>query len=427
MKRAFLSLYLMLTISILVLGFALDQAWNALHPNSAQQLPIAALAHQFASRLEQLSDQEAQALIASESKPSNTGAGLRYQWIAATSLADGQLKQRLAAGELVSIGGEASTSHYYLAPLKQHILVITQPEKPEFEWAYFAFVLAFYGAIAGVVWFWIWPLARDVVRLGEYVQNYQGDNLPAAPAISSRSIVEPIATTLVSMATRITNLVESHQEMRAAVSHELRTPLARMKFALALIEQEPASETVTAAINQVQDDIQAMEQLINGLLSYAGFEASSQQLKQYSGYAGDFLHEIIELKTRSLSQPLKIHLTDHTGGRMVNCEWQLMRQVIDNLLTNAVRYARTEILVSLEEQEGNWKLSIADDGPGIPESERRKIFQPFYRLPEQQGTSAGFGLGLALVARIMVWHGGGVLCNENERGGAEFVVFWPKS
>jgi len=104
-----------------------------------------------------------------------------------------------------------------------------------------------------------------------------------------------------------------------------------------------------------------------------------------------------------------------------------MERVLRNIVQNAHRYAESKVLVSLGCYDTNYYISVEDDGPGIPPEDRERVFQSFVRL--RMNTSfdkSGFGLGLAIVARIIKWHNGYVRAEESRWGGAKFVVSWPR-
>ncbi|MFL6547880.1 MAG: ATP-binding protein, partial [Povalibacter sp.] len=87
--------------------------------------------------------------------------------------------------------------------------------------------------------------------------------------------------------------------------------------------------------------------------------------------------------------------------------------------------ARNLVRVSFRESGGQYQLSVDDDGPGIPESDRLRVFESFVRLDQPPGDEKGFGLGLAIVQRMVQWHHGTVAAEESDLGGARFRVQWP--
>jgi signal transduction histidine kinase len=96
------------------------------------------------------------------------------------------------------------------------------------------------------------------------------------------------------------------------------------------------------------------------------------------------------------------------------------------MLVSACRYAQRAVLVLFRREGANWMLSVADDGPGIPEIDREAVFKPFTCLDDSRNRKTGsYGLGLAIVARIAARHGGSVRAEVSELGGATIVVIWP--
>lgn len=103
-----------------------------------------------------------------------------------------------------------------------------------------------------------------------------------------------------------------------------------------------------------------------------------------------------------------------------------MGRAVGNLVQNAIRCARHRIHVVFEQHDGQAVIHVDDDGPGIPENDRKRIFEPFTRLDSSRSrVSGGHGLGLAIVQRIAVWHRGSVDVLDSSLGGARFSIRWP--
>jgi signal transduction histidine kinase len=102
-----------------------------------------------------------------------------------------------------------------------------------------------------------------------------------------------------------------------------------------------------------------------------------------------------------------------------------MGRAVSNLLCNAARYAHAQVDLSIECADNLILLHVDDDGPGIPETARERVFEPFMRLDESRNReSGGFGLGLAIVQRIVEWHGGHASVSQSPLGGARFTLQW---
>ncbi|WP_159084699.1 sensor histidine kinase [Dongshaea marina] len=102
---------------------------------------------------------------------------------------------------------------------------------------------------------------------------------------------------------------------------------------------------------------------------------------------------------------------------------RLMSVAIQNLLTNACKYASAKVNLEVVQQEDALLFVVDDDGPGVPEEERSKLFEPFYRLSRESDQAAkGFGLGLSIVQLIAELHGGEIEIAESPSGGARFIL-----
>jgi two-component system sensor kinase ParS len=105
-----------------------------------------------------------------------------------------------------------------------------------------------------------------------------------------------------------------------------------------------------------------------------------------------------------------------------------MALAASNLLVNASRYAKSAVSIELTVRDGGYSLAVEDDGPGIPEADREKVFKAFTRLDDSRSRgTGGYGLGLAIVARIAALHGGTARVETAQLGGARIVIEWPRA
>jgi len=112
-------------------------------------------------------------------------------------------------------------------------------------------------------------------------------------------------------------------------------------------------------------------------------------------------------------------------AKIVVCDVHLMETVLRNLLYNAIRHANRHIRVTFAVvAQQRYRLCVEDDGPGIAEADRERVFGSFVQLGRPTGQKSGFGLGLAIVKRIVEWHGGSAHVEPSALGGARFVVDW---
>lgn len=110
----------------------------------------------------------------------------------------------------------------------------------------------------------------------------------------------------------------------------------------------------------------------------------------------------------------------------MRCECSLMQTAIQNLIHNALGYADTTISVSLNINAKEFTIEVEDDGLGVPKDQQGRVFESFVRICSEIPNRSGFGLGLALVKRIMTWHLGPATCASSTLGDAKFSLIWPQ-
>jgi signal transduction histidine kinase len=228
------------------------------------------------------------------------------------------------------------------------------------------------------------------------------------------------------MAGRIQRLIRSHKELSHAVSHELRTPIARIRFAMEMTRELPDSDKRENYFEAMNENIEELDGLVDELLTYARFDREEPKL--------DFEPTQIEGLTREVVARFEMTETNlvfnvvasSSVPIIADCDQDGVARVLDNLLRNAIRYAKKEVVVTVKESNGVVNIAVADDGPGVPQANWESLFDPFVRLDKSRDrNSGGIGLGLAIVRRYMEWHNGSVTIADADLGGAKFTLSWP--
>jgi signal transduction histidine kinase len=168
--------------------------------------------------------------------------------------------------------------------------------------------------------------------------------------------------------------------------------------------------------------------LINGM-SWSAEESDSCKTSSSDCVAAHDLTRLIpaiaDYVARDMRPDLRV-ATDVSGNAVhVACDGHLFETILRNLLYNAVRFARGEVRVTFASHDGLNRLFVDDDGPGIPENKRQRVFESFVQLGMSDGKKRGFGLGLAIVRRAVEWHSGRAFITESPLGGARIAVEWP--
>lgn len=286
-----------------------------------------------------------------------------------------------------------------------------------------AIVLTIAGLVAFVV---VAPVVRRLRRLESAAIAFGNGQLRARAGIKSADAVGLVAKRFDAMAERIETMIGRERSLLHAVSHELRTPIARLRFSLEMLEQESDPSERARRMNQIDDELTEIDQLVGELLDYNRLNAEAIQLDRQVHALLPIIQEVVE-RTGELGPSVAVSIvSDSPTELLVPVDRLLFRRVITNLLTNAMRFASTQIEVKLARMQGQICIEVSDDGPGIPETERSNVLKPFYRLtPTKDSHAGGAGLGLAIVSRIVALHGGSLTIDSSQSGGALIRTNWP--
>ncbi|MGL6210217.1 MAG: ATP-binding protein, partial [Paracoccaceae bacterium] len=239
-----------------------------------------------------------------------------------------------------------------------------------------------------------------ITRLAEAAEAFgRGRAIPYRPRGATE--VRVAGNAFLDMRTRIERQIEQRTLLLSGVSHDLRTPLTRMKLGLSLLPEDED----TAALHR---DVADMERLVDEFLAFARGDAMEETAQV----------DAVDLVTRAVENAQRagqaVTLGGCEGGGMVALRPQAVMRALENLIGNAVRYG-TRAEVSLAVTDRVVRLTIEDDGPGIPKEQRDEAVQPFTRLDTARNPNAGggVGLGLSIAADIARSHGGTLRLGES--------------
>jgi signal transduction histidine kinase len=262
------------------------------------------------------------------------------------------------------------------------------------------------------------PVARRLTRRLEELQSgveaWGAGDLSARVEVRGCDEVARLADSFNHSADRIEALVHSHKSLLANASHELRSPLARLRMAIEMLH----GDADPALRRELARDIAELDQLIDEILLASRLDSHSRSSETM---------EEVDL-TALVAEECARQGADFDGVLVtLNASHRLLTRLVRNLLENARRYgAGTPIEVRLTRQpDGAIGLTVCDRGPGVPEAERERIFEPFYRVSGARESAGGVGLGLSLVRQIARQHGGEVVCEAREGGGSCFRLRLP--
>jgi two-component system OmpR family sensor kinase len=263
---------------------------------------------------------------------------------------------------------------------------------------------------------------QGLQALSRVADEFGAGNLAARAEFGPRASIYPLAERINHMARRIESLVASQANLLHSVSHELRTPIARLEFALELLRSKAPEGLLTPRIEAMEADLAELNALLGELLGMARI-GGERALQAAPLALAPVLRECVQL----LDYPVELEVDEALGS--VHGERRLLMRAVGNVLRNARKYAKARIVLSARRVgTAVVEIVVEDDGAGIPEAERERIFEPFYRLDRSRDRSTGgFGLGLAIARKAVEQHGGTIRAEGSMLGGARFVVRLPVS
>jgi len=420
--RSFFNLYFLIISTFIIFSWALDTIWNKyleqdIESYTGYQTMLMALGDYVLKHPEE------------EWREIVDGAGKRWK----LPLTLMTLEEIKAIDHTNHHGLKNSNAHIYYfddSAVLHYLLegteaVITlgpakMPTRPKLKAMYRVLILASFGII---IFIWLWPMSRDLEQLKHATKEFgQGKFEVKAPTAKS-TMIAPMILSFNMMAARIKRLIDAHKELTNAVSHELRTPLARSKFALQMLETMKDEDKRAKYQKQIANDICELEELINEMLIYAAFDNDKPDLN----FSKTDISELIKIQIASHDQfASSIEFVNNLPNCLVCCDGHFIDRALNNFISNAIKYGNGKVKVTLVQEDEQCSIYVEDDGTGVSDEFKQIIFDAFSRGDQSRNReTGGFGLGLAIVARIMEWHDGQASIADSDLGGASFKLSWP--
>lgn len=315
-----------------------------------------------------------------------------------------QFMQRIPDSDYVLVAGPIS----YLSFLR------------EVRWLDVVMLIAMGLSLALPVFLWMRPHWRDLLKLEAATRQLGSGDLDARSSLREDSSLYRLGEAFDLMAGNLQRLIASRQRLTNGIAHELRTPLVRLRYRLDL--QEGLADTEREEMAQ---DLNELDALIDEMLMYARLEHPETVLHPQQWPVAPWLARHVA-QWQSLLGPLQLRYKQAAEIDQWEGDPLLIGRAMDNLVGNAVRYASNQIMVTLWREGDQACLQVEDDGPGIPDTMRAQVFEPFTRLdPSRDRHTGGCGLGLAIVDSVIRAHQGSVTLDSGRLGGARFTLRWP--
>lgn len=426
MLKLALSLLCSAICALFLLGALLDQlAYNEV----PQSLPQLQLYRTVLDNIALLADQQSAASLSDFITQQQQHWQLALSLVSRSSLAlPAELQQQLAASQILPLAGSDGIS--YLKALASHpdwLLQLHAPpeagHQPEDLWL----TLALYGGLCLMMLLWLAPLIRRLWLLSHTARQFGAGQLDARLPYSRWSYISELEQSFNQMARQIEQLMADNRLLASSLSHDLRTPIACFRFGLDAALDEPDPAQKNQYLQRLEQDLDRMEAMVNAFLEYASLDRQHQhwQLSQVDmlQLCQQALHSCAPL---AAARQLRLTLDSPVTPLPALCghpHW--LYRVLLNLLQNACRYAKQQIRLELWLEPQQLYVRVQDDGDGIAADDADRIFQPFVRLETQSSTTPQFGLGLAIVRKVLDWHQAQISLETQAPAGASFLLSFP--
>ncbi len=260
------------------------------------------------------------------------------------------------------------------------------------------------------------PITRRLRRLQRATQALSRGNLDVRVDESSADVVGELAASFNAMAARLEDLFRQREQLLQAVSHEIGTPLARIRFHLEALEGTLLDRAGRERLRALDQEVTEIDQLSAELSSW--IDADGREPSIGAVPLAEVVQTLVEQERALAGEAKTIDLSlEGDDALAVSADRRQLERALSNLIRNAARHARRAVVVSASREGSMIRLEVRDDGPGIPPSERRRVFEPFSRLDSSRSRrGGGMGLGLAITERILRGHGASVVIEEAFEG-----------
>ena len=256
-------------------------------------------------------------------------------------------------------------------------------------------------------------------RLRDRLSARQAFDLSPVPLEGTPAELRPFLDEINSLLLRLSEAVESQSRFVADAAHQLRTPIAGIRAQAEAALTSGRHDDAQHALERIAQSTQTMGDLVQKLLILARVDAAENTLRLSRLNGVDVVREVArEWVPQALAKGVEIGFDMKDSEAWVMGEAQLLREMLANLIDNALRYGGTRITLTVHRSGQGVTWQVADNGPGIPASQRAAVFAPFHRL---SGSVDGAGLGLTIVERIAHLHDAKVSLETGE-GGVGLVV-----
>lgn len=273
-------------------------------------------------------------------------------------------------------------------------------------------------------------------RLDEFIKaakEISNGNYKTRVNVSGDNELSELSDAMNSMCQALENVDETHKKFISDVSHELKTPLASIKLICDSIvdTEQPDIDMIKEFLGDLSNEVDRLTRIVERLLTLTKIGNEEEQPTITPVDFAVMLNAIMSRLKPNAEVKHILLCSDLESAEVtpVLIDYDKLWEAIYNITDNAIKYTPENGTVKVELSVSGMELavSVSDSGPGIPESERERVFDRFYRIDDSRTReTGGTGLGLAIAKEAVVMHGGRIEVTESELGGSKFVLYIPK-
>ncbi|MDG3084636.1 envelope stress sensor histidine kinase CpxA [Vibrio hannami] len=268
-----------------------------------------------------------------------------------------------------------------------------------------------------------WALSKPARKLESAARRVANGEFVEDPSLEVGSTeFKQAGAAFNQMVLAVNGMISGNQRLLSDISHELRSPLTRLRMANALAKRKLGESD---ELNRIDTEAERLEKMIAELLELSRMQVNSHQVRE-AHTATELWEELVkdaEFEAEQVGKKL-------TYSSIPNCTIvgnpNLLMSAVENIIRNAIHYSESQIRVTFEHQENSLKVTVEDNGEGVPETELTEIFRPFYRVSfARDRNSGGAGLGLAITESAIRQHNGSIEASRSELGGLKVEIQLP--
>ncbi|GLR70994.1 HAMP domain-containing sensor histidine kinase [Agaribacter marinus] len=360
----------------------------------------------------------------------STDTGLDFTLEQSDSIAlPSSLLDKLNEQDVLSLQTEKSIFYLYKLPKYPHLLLslTVTHDATEANSVNLVLTLALYIGISIALIAWLLPLTRRLSTLDATADAFGKGQLDSRIKPVSWSYISSLENNFNRMATQIEKLVADNKMLAGSLSHDLRTPLSCLRFGIEAAKDCESIDEQSIIFHRLDDELTRMEAMLDAFLNYASMERQGIKLNATPTNIAELVHDLKD-EQQAIAGANNINIkTTCDVLHPVSLDRHWIGRALMNLISNAIDYAKSEIIIEANVHDGQLLIKVSDDGIGIDETALKSIFEPFTKGDSARDRSKNqFGLGLAIVKRVVEWHDGKVRAsNLPERQGACFCLHIP--